>query len=155
MQDYRQGRWLPPAPRGNWIYTICPAPTLLVCHTENSTGAVAVVSEHVRATVPDPADLLIVACVDLHHVPKMFRAVANRAMAKAYNTTGDLLPEGLDPVDHVIITPDWDAGIRNALGFDDVDAEAGIGLVDRKGNIAGAYRGLSGLDEALAQLSTM
>ncbi|MEZ4611308.1 MAG: hypothetical protein R2851_11550 [Caldilineaceae bacterium] len=49
--------------------------------------------------VPDPAELLIVSCVDLHHVPKMFQAVANKAMAKAY-TTADLLPDGLDPLDH-------------------------------------------------------
>ena len=129
-----------------------PAPTLFVCHNENTTSAVAVVSEHVRAQVPDPAELLIVSCVDLHHVPKMFRAVANKAMAKAYATTADLLPDGLDPLDHVIILPDWNGSVRRAFGFDDVGEEAGVGLVDGDGTIMGSYRGIDGLDAALAML---
>lgn len=129
-----------------------PAPTLFVCHNENTTEAVAVVSEHMRAHFPDPAELLIVSCVDLHHVPKMFRTVANRAMANAYKTSAELLPAGLDPADHVIITPDWNGTIRETLGFDDVGEEAGVGLVDRDGTIIGSYRGIAGLDTALAQL---
>ena len=129
-----------------------PAPTIFVCHNENTTSAVAVVSEHVRAQVPDPTELLIVSCVDLHHVPKMFRAVANKAMAKAYATTADLLPDGLDPLDHVIILPDWNGSVRRAFGFDDVGEEAGVGLVDGDGTIMGSYRGIDGLDAALATL---
>ena len=127
-----------------------PSAVLFVCHTENSTGAVAVVSEHVRAVVPNPADLLIVSCVDLHHVPKVFRPMANQAMAKAYRRTAELLPDALDPAEHVIILADWTAGLRKAFGFDDVDDEAGVGLVARDGRILAAFRGLGGLDRALA-----
>lgn len=130
-----------------------PAPALLVCHTEKSSDAVAVVSEHVRATLPDPATLLIISCVDLHHVPKMFRPLANKAMANAYRQTLKLIPADLDPVDHVIITPDWEGTIRGALEFEEVDSEAGVGLVAPDGTILGTARRVTDIDALLAALA--
>ncbi|MCB0046231.1 MAG: NAD(P)/FAD-dependent oxidoreductase [Caldilineaceae bacterium] len=129
-----------------------PGPMLFVCHGENNTGAVAVVSEHVRAQIPDPAELLIASCVDLRHVPRMFRAIAQRAMGQAYEKTAELIPADLDPADHVIILPDWDGAVAKSLGFTDVSKEAGVGLVAADGRILGAAQGLDGVDALLQAL---
>ncbi|MEZ4559409.1 MAG: hypothetical protein R2854_23735 [Caldilineaceae bacterium] len=96
--------------------------------TTRTPPACRPVSEHVRFQVPDPAELLIVSCVDLHHVPKMFRAGREQSHGQGLRhhrrstagRAGPARPRGSSCLDR--------NGSGAGVGFDDVGEERAFWL---------------------------
>ena len=129
-----------------------PSTAFLIFHGENNTDIVSEANAIVRAEYPMPDQLLIASIVDLHHIPRMFRRMANRALKTAYQRSAELIPAELDPVQYVIILPDWDGSVTSAIGFDAVGEEAGIVVTDNAGTLLGAFQGKGAAALALACL---
>ena len=126
-----------------------PSPSLFVFHGENNTDIVAEVNAALRGEFPDAAQLLIASVVDLHHIPRVFRSMANRAMNQAYTRSAELIPSELDPVQYVVILPDWDGSAAKSAGFDAVGENAGIAVADVDGNLHRALQGKEAIEQAL------
>ena len=127
-----------------------PAPALLIFHGDNNTDTVAEANVVIRADFPGADQLLIASVIDLHHIPRMFRPMAVRAMKKAYERSGELIPAELDAEAYVILLPDWDGSLAKFVGFEGVGEVPGIAVVDRAGRLHGAFQGDGAIEQALA-----
>jgi len=116
-------------------------PAVLVVHGQSSAGSAVAVNLAVRSRYPGAAEVLVASVVDLHTVPRMFRKVADRALARAYEQAAGTVPGGLSPEDYVVILPDWDGAVAAALDLGNVGEEAAVLVVDRSGAVAAVIRG--------------
>ncbi len=98
---------------------ITPATTngaalLLVFHDQNSVDIVQEMQQTVRIQYPDPAHLLAPSIVNMSAVPSPLRPLAESVMKAQYNKAAEVMPEGMDVADYVIILCDWDGKVHKA-----------------------------------------
>jgi hypothetical protein len=135
--------------------TALPSPALFIFHGESNTDVVAEANTAVRAHYPLASQLLMASIVDLHHIPRLFRSMAQSALKKAYERSAQLIPDELDPAQYVVILPDWDGAVTKVIGFEAVGESAGIAVVDEAGNLHGAFQGEGAAEAALTCLKRM
>ncbi len=110
-------------------------PLVLVFHGQDTTKEAVEVNKSVRGVHPDPRDVLVVSVIDLRSFPSMFRGMVESELEKAYHNAAGRLPEGADPADHVILLPDWDGSVYDALGIKNANAQAAVIVADREGRV--------------------
>jgi hypothetical protein len=130
-------------------------PAVLVFHSQENAGAAGRLNQAVRERYPLPSQVLIASVANLQGVPRLFRGMAEGAMRKAYQEASAQLPEGLKAEDYVIILPDWDGKVTEALGAKDPDKVAAVAVIDGAGALLGFYQGDSLEEKALQFLQNL
>lgn len=110
-------------------------PLVLVFHAQDTAQDAVAVNKAVRSVHRDPADVLVASVIDLRSFPSMFRGMVEAELEKAYHNAAGRLPEGADPADHVILLPDWDGAVYDALEIKNANAQAAVIVADRQGRI--------------------
>lgn len=114
---------------------------VLLFFNQKSSGAVANVQDTVRPVYPSAADVAIASVIDLSGVPRMFRGMAKKALAQGYEEASHQIPDDWDPVQYVVLLPDWKGEVAKAYGIDDLDEFAAVVVIDAEGKVVGSYRG--------------
>ncbi len=115
--------------------------SLLICLTQETQKEAEAVEEAVRARWPLASDLLVVYVIDLRKVPGIFRGMAEHVMDKEYEKSLDVLTPEQDPVDYVIIMPDWQGETAKALDLDSKSNGLSLVVLTADGRLAGALNG--------------
>ena len=114
---------------------------LLLFHNQNTVSAVVDVQDAVRQAYPSAADVIIASVVDLDGVPRMFRGMVRKAMAQGYEEASRQIPDDWDPVEYVVLLPDWKGEVSKSYGVGKLDEHAAVVVIDPEGNIVGSYKG--------------
>jgi len=131
------------------------APAILVFHGQDTADAARLVSKVVRARYPRPAEVFIASVIDLRSFPSMFRSMVQPALEKAYHHTAGKLPADADPAELVVLLPDWDGAVHDAVGVKDSPAVAAVAVADREGRIVCLDQSDHLAEAALAALDTL
>jgi hypothetical protein len=126
---------------------------ILVLHGSKSTDAAKEVSKALRARFK-PAEVFSASIVDLRAFGGLWKKVAEAQVKSNYEKMAGKVKEanpGDDPADWVVICPDWDGSVCQALGVDDPDANPTVLVVDSDGKVKGVVQG-SGLGEKAVAL---
>ncbi|MCA9934268.1 MAG: NAD(P)/FAD-dependent oxidoreductase [Ardenticatenaceae bacterium] len=129
-------------------------PSVLIFHTQETAAASAAVNQAVRAQYPLADSVFIGSMVDLHNLPKLFRRFAESAMRKSFEEAAAALPAGMKPEEYVVILPDWDGAVTQAVGLQDVDKQAGVAVLDGNGRVVGVYQGDALVEKVMGLLAT-
>lgn len=113
-------------------------PTVALIFGQDNSGAVDPVVEAVRAKYSEE-QVLIASVVDLRKLPKLLRKMAEGMMNGRYEAEAKKLRDGLDPVEHIVILPDWDGEVVRGFGLEGVDKQLAVAVVARGGRLAGLY----------------
>lgn len=116
-------------------------PAVLLVQTYETAQAAEVVNIELRRVYPRAGQLLIASVVDLNGVPRPLHRMAQGAMKKVYQEAARRLPQDARPEEYVIILPDWKGEVSGALGLRNLKRQAGLMVLDRQGQIVGAYQG--------------
>jgi hypothetical protein len=129
-------------------------PAVLLFHTQETAEEAAKINAAIRAVkdCQTPDQLFIANVVDLHAVPKLFRSFAENAMKDSYKKAAETLPAGANPVEYILILPDWDASLTKAIGMKDVDKTAGVVVLDAGGHVVETYQGADAVNTTLGFL---
>lgn len=126
---------------------------VIVVHGSKTTDAAKEVSKALRAQEPDAKKVAYVSIVDLRPFAGLWKKVAEAQIKSNYAKLADKAKEaGLDPLEHVIICPDWDASVCIAFGFPEPDKQPGAIVVDADGKVLGAVTGAGLAAQVLALL---
>lgn len=96
--------------------------------------------------------------IDLRSVPGVFRPLVLGILRAVHRDTvkkvGKLRAEEGHPPDpdldrRILLVPDWDGAVQEALGVDHADRQVDMALVGRDGRAIGVYGGESGLERLL------
>ena len=127
-------------------------PAVLIFHTRETATDAGVVNQSIRRKYSRASIVMVANVVNLRGVPWLFRGIAESALRKAYQEVAAALPQGMSPEDYVVILPDWDSAVTEAVGLQDVDNAVGILVLDRAGNVVGVYQEDDPVSAALAML---
>ena len=116
-------------------------PVVLICHGQNTSKAALEVNKVVRLEYPDATEVAVASVIDLRSFPSMFHGMVKPELEKAYHKAAGKLPPGANPVDWVILLPDWDGAATDSLGVRDSTATAAVIVADSEGNIVGTRQG--------------
>ncbi|MGC4119358.1 MAG: hypothetical protein QM765_33290 [Myxococcales bacterium] len=128
---------------------------LVIVHGRTSSEAVAAVMREARQHCPDAGSLLVAAVPDVSLVPRLMRPLALPFLARAYLEAAAKLPEGLDPVEHVVILPDFTGAATRALGLRSVGERAAVALIGADGEVLGVEQGGDPVGAARRLLSSV
>ena len=117
--------------------------SLLLCLTQETQPQAEAIEEMARRRWPLASDLLVVYVIDLRKVPFMLKGIAESVMDNEYKKSLDGLPEGCDPHDYVIITPDWKGETAKAFDLDANKSDLTLVILTKDGRLAGTLHGAS------------
>ena len=115
--------------------------TVLLLISQETSNTVDPVIAEVRAKYELASDVQIANVVDLRKFPRVIRKVAETLMAHRYKESAKELPPGRDPAEWIIILPDWDGSLIEALGIADVSHELAVAVVAPGGKLLGVHQG--------------
>ncbi len=129
-------------------------PAVLLFHTQETAEQAAAVNSSLRAQSQyQSCDALFIAnIVDLRTVPKLFRSFAEKAMKESYEKAASSLPAEARPEDYVLILPDWDGSVTDAVGLKNVNQNAGVVMLATDGSVIGTCQGKDAISETLVLL---
>jgi len=110
-------------------------PTVLVFHGQDNGGAALQVNKTLRKEYPAADQVFIASVIDLRSFPSMFHGMVRPALEKAYFNASGKLPEGADPAALVVLLPDWDGAVSDAVGMVDATRTAGVAVADAGGKV--------------------
>ena len=126
---------------------------VLVVHGSRSTDAAKEVSKAVRAK-HKPDAVYSASIVDLRAFGGLWKKVAEAQVKQNYDKLATKVKEAnpsADPADWVVICPDWDGSVGQALGVEKPDDEPAAIVVDSDGKVKGIVTG-SGMGEKVVAL---
>jgi hypothetical protein len=110
-------------------------PTVLVFHGQDTADAALQVNRSVRGRHPGADAVVVASVIDLRAFPRMFRNMVEPALEQAYhNAAGKVAPDA-DPADLVVLLPDWDGAVHDAVGVEGSTRQAAIVVADGGGRI--------------------
>lgn len=115
--------------------------TVLMLISQETADAVDPVISEIRGEYDDIAEVQIANVVDLRKFPRVIRKVPETLMAHRYKESAKDLPPGRDPAEWIIILPDWDGSLIEALGIADVSQELAVAVVAPGGKLLGVHQG--------------
>ncbi len=128
-------------------------PTILIFHGQDTADAALVVNKIVRKQFPTADEVFMASVIDLRSFPSMFRSMVGPAIEKAYFNAAGKVPEEADPADLVVLLPDWDGSVHDAVGVRESTSKAAVLVADSKGRIVGRDQSDTLAETALAYLS--
>lgn len=105
----------------------------------------------VRRRYPLASQLLVANLADLRGVPGLFHGAVRREMDKGYHDIAARLPADLDPVDYVLILPDWKGQAVRAVGLHSPLRHPALAVLGRGGLLLGVHQG-DDLSDAAIQI---
>lgn len=126
-------------------------PALLVFLWQDTLPMAEVINRAVRDRYPKASQVLIMNVADLRGIPRFVRGMVESELRKVFKETAAKLPKGLNPVEYVILLPDWRGETVKALSLGDVHETPAVAVIDGEGNIFGTYQG-DNLTEAALEL---
>jgi hypothetical protein len=125
---------------------------VLVVHGAKTADAAKEVSKAVRTKWPQTGQVFLASIVDLRAFSGIWKRVAEAQLKSTYEKLAAKASEaGMDPKEQVLICPDWDGAIAQALGIVEPDQEAAA-LVVRKGKVVTVARGKGIAQQVVAAL---
>ena len=128
-------------------------PALLVFLWQDSLPQSEVINRAVRDRYPKASQVLVMNVADLRGIPRLVRGIVENEMRKVFKETAAKLPKGINPVEYVILLPDWKGETVKALGLGDVHETPAVAVIDGDGNIYGSYQGENLVEAALELLA--
>lgn len=126
---------------------------VIVVHGAKTADAAKEVAKAVRGKFPSADDVVLVSIVDLRAFAGMWKKVAEAQLKSTYTKLAAKATEaGMDPVEHVLICPDWDGTVGQALGVPDPDSVAAVLVVGTDGELVAR---LTGQDLATGVLAAL
>ncbi len=111
---------------------------VLICHGQDTAKAAFEVNNAVREKYPDADQVIIASVIDLRAFPSMFHGMIKPELDKAYLKASGKLPHDLDPKDYVILLPDWDGEVTDALEAKGSTKNAVVVVADDQGKVIGS-----------------
>ncbi len=108
---------------------------VLVFHGQDNGDAALQVNKTLRKEYPAADQVFIASVIDLRSFPSMFHGMVRPALEKAYFNAAGKLPEGADPAALVVLLPDWDGAVSDAVGMVDATRTAGVVVADAGGKV--------------------
>lgn len=130
-------------------------PAILIFHGQDTADAALDVNKAVRKEHPLAGEVFIASVIDLRSFPSMFHGMVKPALEKAYFNAAGKVPDGADPADLVVLLPDWDGAVHDAVGVIDSTRDAALVLVDARARILRIEQGGPLADKALASLGDL
>jgi len=130
-------------------------PLVLVFHGQDTAEAAFQVNKAVRKIHPGADSVVIASVIDLRSFPGMFHGMVKPALERAYFKAAGKVPEGRDPADYVILLPDWDGAVHDAVGVQDSTQQAAVIVAEPGGRIVGRDQGENLGDAALLALDRL
>lgn len=128
-------------------------PAVLIFHGQDTADAALEVNKVVRKKYPTAGEVFMASVIDLRSFPSMFRSMVLPALEKAYFNAAGKVPSGTDPADLVVLLPDWDGSVHDAVGVRDSTAKAAVLVADCEGRIVGRDQSDNLAEIALDSLS--
>ena len=130
-------------------------PAVLVFHGQDTADAALEINKAVRKKHPSADEVFIASVIDLRSFPSMFHGMVKPALEKAYFNAAGKVPDGSAPSDLVVLLPDWDGAVHDAVGVKDSTRDAALVLVDARARILRIEQGGPLADKALASLGDL
>jgi len=105
-------------------------PLVLVFHGQDTADQAVAVHKAVRRKYPHGNQVVIASIIDLRSFPSMFHGMVTPVLEKAYLNAASKLPPGADPAEQVVILPDWDGAVHEAVGIQDSTRQAAVIVTD-------------------------
>lgn len=109
----------------------------------------------IRQQFPDFQQLPIAIVINLRPVPRLLRRTVNNFMEAAYREASIDVPPGFNPVDHLILLPDWTGTTTNIFGINHSEAKMYLVFVGPDGKITESFHGHDATDRAIDYLSNL
>jgi hypothetical protein len=110
-------------------------PVILIFHGQDTGEAALEVNKSVRKLYPGVDEVFLASVIDLRSFPSMFRSMVQPAIEKAYYNAAGKVPPEADPADLVVLLPDWDGAVHEAVGITGSTDKAAVVVVDAAANI--------------------
>jgi hypothetical protein len=125
-------------------------PSILIFHGQDTADAALAVNKTVRKKYPGADQVLVASIIDLRSFPSMFHSMVQPALEKAYFNAAGKVSAGADPADLVVLLPDWDGAVHDAVGVRESTAQAAVLVADAAGLIISRDQGDDPAGTALA-----
>lgn len=131
------------------------APLVLIFHFRDTADIARKLNDIVREKYPSPQEILIASVLDLHSIPKIGRGATEAMVGREYKKAAGELKDDQKPEEIIIILPDWNGQMTNALGFQDTNKKAGIATIDASGYVLETYQEGSPQDVILSMVEKL
>lgn len=125
---------------------------VLIFHLQGTAPTAREINRAVRERYPSPEDVLIASVIDLSIVPPVYWMTVGLVLNQAYERSIAEIPGGFDPVEYVIICPDYGGFVSRRYGARNTGRAAAITVVDRASRVAGSYQGARPVETVLEML---
>jgi peroxiredoxin len=130
-------------------------PVLLLFGNHRTAPQTQQVARALRQKYPQHTAVLLVVIVDLQAVPRLLRGMARTAIEAALGDAIQQIPPEYNPVDHLIVLPDWQGDICHAYRAQHIDQHMALALIDSDGRIHATYQGAHPSTHALELVTNL
>ena len=113
---------------------------VLVFHGPRTTDAPKQVGKAVRAAWPSADDVLVASIINLKSMGGLWKKVATAQLNQSYERMASKMQasgSGNDPVDYVVLCPDWDNAVGPAFGVADSNHKPAAAVLEDDGTVMG------------------
>ncbi len=128
-------------------------PVILVFHGQDTGDAALEINKTVRKQFAGVDEVFIASVIDLRSFPSMFRGMVQPALEKAYHNASGRLPAEADAADLVVLLPDWDGAVHDAVNVTGSTEKAAVVVADGDARIVCLDQGDNLAEAALAALA--
>jgi prolycopene isomerase len=130
-------------------------PLVLMFHTQETADAASEINMAIRAQFPLATQVSVANIIDLGNVPGMFHKLIDMMLKRVYKQAVGSVSSGFDPADYIMIAPDWTGQVTRLFGVHNANKAVAVVVIDRLGNVQGAYQGGDVTDTILSLLKWM
>ena len=125
---------------------------VLIFHLQGTAPTARELNRAVRERFPDPEGVFVASVIDLSIVPPFYWLTVGVVLGDAYNQATKELPPDVDPVDYLVILPDWGGRVSRDYNIRKTDRAAAIVVVDEDSTLVGSYQGEGPVEAVLEML---
>lgn len=114
---------------------------VLIFHLQGTAPTAREINRAVRASYPDPEEVLVASVIDLSIVPPFYWVSVGLILNQAYDRALEELPPDANPAEYVVILPDWGGFVSRDYGASNTGRAAAIVVLDEDSNVAASYQG--------------
>lgn len=125
---------------------------VLIFHLQGTAPTARELNRAIRERFPDPEEVLVASVIDLSIVPPFYWLTVGVVLGDAYEQAARGLPPDVDPVDYLVILPDWGGRVSRDYGVRNTGRAAAIVVVDENSEVLGSYQGERPVEAVLEML---
>ena len=131
------------------LTTMAGRKVVLIFHLQGTAPTAREINHAIRASHPDPKDVLVASVIDLSIVPPFYWMSVGLILGQAYDRAAGELPPDADPAEYVVILPDWGGLVSRQYGVRNTGRAAAIVVLDGEGSVAATYQGERPVEKVL------